>query len=893
MALILTHEKTDFDAVASQLGAKKLHPSAVALLPHHLNRNVQQFLNLYWDSLPFIRATDWRRRPIDKVILVDTHTLGNVRGLDANPNVHVIDHHMGHAPKAGWTYEVEPVGATSTLLVERLIERGLVLSPEEATLLLLGIYEDTGGLTYDTTTPRDVHAAARMLEQGAQLAVARRFLNVALSDQQRQLYDALLRNVAWLRVEERSIVIAAADATSGFDDEISSVAHRLRETLTPDGLFVLVQLGDGVQVVARSSVDEIDAGLVARHLGGGGHSRAAAAMVVGSRLDGVAARIRAILPQIVRPTLRVSALMSYGVQTLPVSTPISDVADLMQRYGHEGYPVIDVQRGRIVGLVTRRGVDRAMNHDMGGHPVDRIMRPGSVTVRPTDTIERVQELMAAEGWGQIPVVAEDEESDSTLPIGIVTRTDLLNALFKRPPETLETDMRGRLAESFSPELWALVRVVGETAAGLQMPIYFVGGLVRDLLLDKPPTDLDIVTEGDAIHLVQELCRRFGGEVHSHDRFGTAKWSLGRETYRAILDMAVEEYPDVAANEMDVADAARMPAPGQIDFVSARKEFYKRSAALPDVEPGSIKLDLHRRDFTINTLAIRLDGDYLGQLLDFYGGRRDLRRGLIRVLHSLSFIDDPTRILRAVRLEQRLGFTIEESTAELIDAALPLLDRVSGERIRNEIELSLNEANPIEVMARLDELGVLEHLHPNLSWRQESAPVFARISAYASDPLWGEVYRAGPPEFYYFAAWLAPFSSPIPELVAGRLRVRKTTMDDLLGLDRLREVLAGLLDDAPPSKIVRALEPFAARTLLTARMLDLDARANAWLDRYVAEWRHTRTAVTGDDLRRAGLSPGPIYTRILDRLLDARLDGEVRDDAAERALLESLAAEVLP
>src|SRR5690606_2426263 len=158
----------------------------------------------------------------------------------------------------------------------------------------------------------------RMLEQGAQLAVARRFLNVALSDQQRQLYDALLRNVAWLRVEERSIVIAAADATSGFDDEISSVAHRLRETLTPDGLFVLVQLGDGVQVVARSSVDEIDAGLVARHLGGGGHSRAAAAMVVGSRLDGVAARIRAILPQIVRPTLRVSALMSYGVQTVPV-----------------------------------------------------------------------------------------------------------------------------------------------------------------------------------------------------------------------------------------------------------------------------------------------------------------------------------------------------------------------------------------------------------------------------------------------------------------------------------------------------------------------------------------------------------------------------------------------
>lgn len=154
MALILTHEKTDFDAVASMLGAKKLYPAAVALLPRHLNRNVQQFLNIYWDALPFVRAEDWRRHRVDAVILVDTQTLSNVRGLAAQPAVHVIDHHLGQTPKPGWRYEVEPVGATATLLVERMQGHGLVLAPEEATLLLLGIYEDTGGLTYDTTTPR-------------------------------------------------------------------------------------------------------------------------------------------------------------------------------------------------------------------------------------------------------------------------------------------------------------------------------------------------------------------------------------------------------------------------------------------------------------------------------------------------------------------------------------------------------------------------------------------------------------------------------------------------------------------------------------------------------------------------------------------------------------------
>lgn len=894
MALILTHEKTDFDAVASQLGAKKLYPSATALLPRHLNRNVQQFLNLHWDSLPFTRAADWRRRQVDAVILVDTQTLGNVRGLSAQPNVHVIDHHMDYQSQAGWTYEVEPVGATTTLLVERLQAHGIILSPEEATLMLLGIYEDTGGLTYDTTTARDVRAAAVVLEQGAQLNVARRFLNVALTDAQRQLYDELLAHVEWVTIENLQIALASAAPPPGFDDEISTVAHRLRANLMPDGLFVLVQLGDGVQVVARSSVDEIDVGEVARHLGGGGHSRAAAAMIVGEKTSATAQRVRDFLPQAVKPTLRVAAIMSYGVETIAATTTIGEVAALMQRHGHEGYPVVDVPRGRVIGLITRRAVDRAMNHKMNGQPVSRYMRSGSVFVYPSDPIDRVQALMENEAWGQIPVVAEEGEDapEDRPPIGIVTRTDLLNALFNLPANSSDTDMRERLGRAFSPNLWAVVRVSGETAARLQMPIYFVGGLVRDLLLDKHPSDIDIVVEGDAIGLVTELSRQFGGQVHSHGRFGTAKWLLDQATYGAIMGAAEAGEPEGDGKALmgQPGSTGQIPAPLQIDFVTARKEFYKRPTALPDVEPGSIKLDLHRRDFTINTLAIRLDGDYLGQLLDFYGGRRDLRRGIIRVLHSLSFIDDPTRILRAVRLEQRLGFTIEESTAELMSDALPLLDRVSGERIRSEIELSLNEADPVEVMERLDEWGVMRQIHPDLCWHAASAAVFRRIPDYRGDALWGGIYRSGPTVFYYFAAWVDPFERMVREQVAGRLRVRKSTMEDLLDLDTLRGGLMGLTDDARPSQIVPILAPLSPRTLLMARMLDLGPQINEWLDRYVDEWRFVKPHFTGDDLRRAGLPPGPVYAKILDKLLMARLDGLVTSQDEECQLFESLVAD---
>ncbi len=365
MLLILTHEKSDFDAIASQLGAHKLFPAGVPLLPRHLNRNVQQFLNLYWDVLPFMRADEWRRKRVDEVILVDTQNLNSVRGVAKNPHVRVIDHHVGHEPRNGWNYHVAAVGATTTLLIEMLQANGLNVTSEEATLLLLGIYEDTGSLTYDTSTARDALATAWLIEQGAQLDVVRRFLAIPLTVQQQALYDELQANTEWLRIQGRSVALATAIAPQRFMDEISSVAHRLRETLNPAGLFVLVQLGADVQLVARSSDENIDVSLVARELGGGGHSRAAAALALNSDVKTEARKIKALLLQIVKPMARVAEIMSYGVQTIEPSTTVAEAAQMMQRTGHEGYPIVDAESGGIIGLLTRHAVDRAMSHELG------------------------------------------------------------------------------------------------------------------------------------------------------------------------------------------------------------------------------------------------------------------------------------------------------------------------------------------------------------------------------------------------------------------------------------------------------------------------------------------------------------------------------------------------
>ncbi len=883
MLLILTHENADFDAVASQLAAHKLYPQSVPLLSRRVNRNVKQFLSLYWDLLPFMRPDDWRRRQIRQVILVDTQSLPGVRGLRDDTPVRVIDHHESSEMDPAWERHIEPLGSATTLLVEMLQSARLSLAPIEATLLLLGIYEDTGSLTYGATRPRDARAAAWLLEQDADLAVVRRFLEIPLSEQQQALYFELQKNTEWLRPQGQTIALATAVAEEGFDDEISAIAHRMRDALNPSGLILLVRLRQHVQLVARSTTDDVNVAHIARELGGGGHERAAAATIMDLSLAEAVARVRELIPQAVQPAVKVSEMMSRGVQVLDDTTTVEQAARLMQRLGHEGYPVVDSESGRLVGLLTRRAVDRAMQHGLGRLRVSRVMKSGRITVTPSDAIERVQQLMIEEDWGQIPVIAGDETpgseqaGDAERLIGIVTRTDLLRLLTRPMDDQNESNLRRLLGKALAPPVWRMVQAAGELAGELNMALYFVGGPVRDLLLEQPAVDLDMVVEGDAIALAQRLQRRYGGRVRSHSRFGTAKWLLSPRTWRTI------------GGDGDGVGGGGPELPESIDFVTARTEFYDRPAALPEVESSSIKLDLHRRDFTINTLAIRLDGAHLGELLDFYGGLRDLDNGVIRVLHSLSFVDDATRILRAARLEQRLGFEIEPRTAELIADGLPMLDRVSGERIRHELELALRESQPGPVVARLHQLGVLRRLHRNLHWNQQSETNFSNLRELLQQPMWRQALQEESPASVYFALWMATQAAAVRAAFMERLSVRKSTREEVEGVVAIVQQLQTLGAEAAPAEVERRLRPFAPypRILLSARAALHGQPAAQLVDSYQGSWRQMRPALDGNDLRRMGLKPGPQFGRLLDALLAARLNGEVSSEAEERALLQRL------
>jgi tRNA nucleotidyltransferase (CCA-adding enzyme) len=872
--VILTHENADFDALASLLAAWKLYPDATPVLPRRINRNGRAFLAIYGGELPMVRPDDLPRATVEQAILVDTQSLTTVKGMQPEVSVLVIDHHPpGRDFPENWTYRGEQLGATTTLLVEEIASAGLAISPIEATLMLLGIYEDTGSLSYLLTTPRDVHAAGWLLERGANLAVANEYMHHPLGPQQQELYRRLRESVETHTLEGHAVVVAAAAAES-FDEELSTLAHKLRDLLEPSALFMLVALDSYVQLVARSTTDAIDVSIVASHFGGGGHTRAAAALIRDRTLESVHEELLDLLPAVVQPPVRVEDIMSWGVQTLQADTPVSQAADRMARTGHEGYPV--VQDSKVVGLLTRQAVDRAQRHHLQSKPVADVMDAGEAWVEPDDSVERLQTLMAEHGWGQMPVVEAGQVT------GIVTRTDLIK-LWSTPekPEGGLERITSRLRAALSPATLALVHRASAQADGMGYSLYFVGGLVRDLLLDLPIFDIDLVVEGDAIRLVKDLRRQLGGRVRSHSRFGTAKWLIDEAAAQKLITRL--------ASEEDLQEADPDELPEAIDFVTARTEFYTHPTALPEVERSSIKQDLHRRDFTINTLAIRLEPDRFGELLDFYGGEADLRQGLIRVLHSLSFIEDPTRILRAARLEARLDFEIEPRTEELIGDALPMMDRVSGDRIRHELEFIFQEAVPERALCRLQDLGALEAITPGLTCDEWLRKTFQELRRAADDPVW-ELTGEGM-SFVYLALLLHRLSPQARKAAQKRLKLSRDDVDRLEEIDQIKLHLPNLAERQPPSVLFQWLSPFSKQALLTAWVAAEDA-AQEQIRYFQAELRDVRPLLDGHDLMDLyDLKPGPIFKQLLNRLREARLDGQVESREDEQALLKELLAEM--
>ncbi len=394
----------------------------------------------------------------------------------------------------------------------------------------------------------------------------------------------------------------------------------------------------------------------------------------------------------------------------------------------------------------------------------------------------------------------------------------------------------------------LLRDISSLSADLGMSCYLVGGAARDLLLEKPINDLDIVIEGDAIKLGNELVNRFGGKLTTHQKFHTAIWH-----FPSTFDLQ----------------------PSFLDLITARSETYKSPGALPTVTPAAIEDDLHRRDFSINAMAIRLDSDRFGELLDPLNGQIDLKQGVIRVLHPRSFMDDPTRIFRAMRYENRYAFQIENSTLELINPeSLAVFKMLSGERIRHELDLIFEEPNSLATLLHLQELNVFRHIQPVIPAFNLEYSDFLEMDPELDIPA----NRAT----LAYMLWLMDLSEAEIVSIARRLDFNSDLTYSVWAASQLKKSLPFLID-SKPSVWTFALEKLP---LLSIYVVYLVSGEGPLLN-YISLWRHVKPRTTGNDLKTHGLPPGPRYGEILIQLRAAWLDGEIMNEKEERDLLNTL------
>ncbi len=886
MNLILTHEQADFDAIASQLGAYLVNQDSQPLLPRRLNRNVASFVNVFENQLPFIYQHNRQVSSISQITLVDTQSLTTLRGMNEATTVMVIDH---HPLKAGipveWQLNLVEFGACTTYFVEMIKDKGISFNEIYATLLLLGIYEDTGSLTYANTTPRDIYAAGYLLENGADLGIANEYLNPALSIQQRGLYNTLLSAVESHDINGQNIIITQSEALQ-MSDEVSSVAHKLRDLLDPDALFVMVATNDGIRIVARSTTDYVNVGQIASHFGGGGHKRAAAALVlypsespetVTQFLFRIHQEMVTILPKYIKPTVTVGQIMSTEPFLLTPDTLAEEAIHTMQRFGYEGYPV--VEGDKVVGLLNRRAVDRTIVHKLN-LPVKQLMESGEVFVSPNDSIEHLQLVMNNTGWGQVPVVSPQTGKI----IGIVTRTDLLSSIANgNAGHNGRQNISSRLEKILSKGEIALLKLISTEASRLNFAIYIVGGFVRDLLLNRPSKDFDIVVEGNAIDLGRALVKKYGGEIVKHGRFGTAKWKI--DTIKT---------GEISLDDKTVTFAA-VELPNSIDLITARTEFYEHPTALPTIERSSIKLDLHRRDFTINTMALRLDGTYYGELYDYWGGLSDLRKGLVKVLHSLSFVDDPTRMLRAVRFEQRFNFSIENRTTEMMAEAYPLLHQLSGDRIRHEFNLIFIEESAIETMERLNQLGLLSAIHPELSWSKELSGRLCDCSDSAEQCPWTKSKMASQIPWQAaigYLAWWVDLPFELIQNLSQRFRLPAELKRSILMAKEIIDT-SDHFTTMLPSQIVDLLDRAPKLSLFYICCTTQSVEIKSVLHKYQTGWKTIKPYTSGNELKLMGIPPGSVYRTILQQIRDAWLNGFIKTYEDEQELLNRIIIEQKP
>lgn len=863
MDVITTHINADFDCLGAMVAAKKLYPDALMVFSGSQEKSMRDFfIKSTSYVLNFTRLRDLDMSRITRLVLVDcqhTSRIGKFAEILTRPGmeVDIYDHHpetSGDITATGGV--IRECGSSTTILTLILMDRDIRVSPTEATLMMLGIYEDTGSLIFPSTTVDDFHAAAWLLEQGGSLNTVADFITQELTPEQISLLNDLLKSLKTTDLNGIDVSIAFT-SVDHYVGDIAVLAHMMRDMENLQALFLVVGMGSRVYVVARSRIPEVNVGDILRELGGGGHATAASATVRELTIIQVLGRLEEILRTNVNPKRLAADIMTSTVHTLPASTTIAEAREHLTRYNVNAMPVMEGEG--MLGLISRRIVEQAIYHDLGNVPVTDYMHTEFMRATTTTPLTVIQEYFVGQNRRFVPIF-EGEEL-----VGAITRTDLMRymytgeALYDLARDAIPVrrkEAERLISKQLAPRISGLLKDLGGIGEELSLPVYVIGGFVRDLIIGMQNSDIDVTVEGDGIRFAETFANRFGCRCKSHQKFGTA----------------VIVFPDGF----------------KVDVASTRLEYYASPGALPTVERSTLKVDLYRRDFTINTLAIRLNTPEFGLLIDYYGGQRDIQGRVIRVLHNLSFVEDPTRVFRAIRFEQRLGFRIARHTENLIRNAVKMnfLEKLGGKRLLTELIHILREKEAFRAVERMADLGLLRFIQPDLHF---TAPVRRLLGEAQQIVSWFDLLfldRTYEKWAVYFLALCDPLSGEKFRDTCTRLSISEHYRDKLcemrergiasLQIMRRRAARRSLVQR---SEIYFWLRDLPVEVLLYLMAKSGNDEVKKYISLYVTQLQNITIAIDGADLKRIGVPEGPGIRKILDGVLAARINNLVqsRDD----------------
>jgi tRNA nucleotidyltransferase (CCA-adding enzyme) len=861
MDLITTHANADFDALASMVAARKLYPGARLVLPGSQERAVREFMSLSEDLAKIEYERDVSLESVSRLIIVETRLAGRIgrmaqlvgkKGLE----VHIYDHHPRTAEDIKAEKDVyKKTGATTTILAELIKKQEIKITPLEATIMALGIYEDTGSLTFPTTTMLDIDMVSYLVSEGADLNLVASYLKRELSDKELKLLAQLIQSTEIHIINSIHVAIAAATSEEYVED-LSLLAHKLEEAENYNVSFVMVQTKDKVQFIARSNLPFVDVAKIAGVFGGGGHHSAAGAVIKDMNLSEVRERLIDYLHSHIRPDIKAKDLISAKLPEAGPDEPVRRVRDKIAASGTE-YAVIR-ERGSIAGIAAIKDLEKAISRGFGHSRIKGYMSGKIFPVKADTSVYAIQDIIYEKGVGCVPVF------EGAKLLGAVTRSDLLRAFHARLFEEPRGKTSGRLytlnltskiKRSFPKKMAELLKFIGRTADDMGFSAFAVGGFVRDLLLGVENLDIDIVIEGNAIEFAKRLAKELCGCYVHHKRFGTATVFFGGKF--------------------------------KIDVAMTRTEIYERPAALPTVKFGPIENDLFRRDFTINAMAFKLSRHGFGELLDPFKGRRDLKEGRIRALHDLSFVDDPTRIFRAVRFEQRFDFRIEPHTEDLIKKAvgLKMVDRTQKQRIREEMIAILSEEKPLKAVRRLAELNELRFVAPALKLTRPAAGLFDSVDEVLA---WYDAVRLKRRHvlnrwLIYLGALLDGLDTAEVQKICDEFVFMKADCAKLMSYKRSADKALLFLsrkEKLRPSQIYDCLEGLSVEVLLLMMAKSGFQTARRRIMDYLTKYADIKLSVRGDDLTKKGIRPGPHFRQALKKTLHAKLDLKIKTKAEE-------------